>query len=361
MSSLHSRPRSTASVQSRVIRANRGDDETNSTVSSLTRSSLLSRRRRSVDSSHSPREIPDGSDKGHSVGRGWGTLKSNNITLFLLGALALTLQLHGKTSQDLSSRHSEGRRELLSYSASFTHSNSLVQKSEHERVYPDTEGTTVTNFADADADDAAEQEEAPSLREREHDLQFHRMLQENFYQEVAIPNDMLDDERAEDGAGENEVTSAVKGDVQEETYQSQIANYHTLPRYSLPSALSQISTYRTSFALLIYSPDDTFYVIYSRKHVWSSAVGKLGKAINSLTHILRNEFGKELDGFKERGEELVLPLSSGDYPLIADTDCVRENEKSDKSCVDFGEGVAPVLHFGSVFRRPFFPNMIAMP
>ena len=90
-------------------------------------------------------------------------------------------------------------------------------------------------------------------------------------------------------------------------------------------------------------------------------MGKLGKAINSLTHILRNEFGKELDGFKERGEELVLPLSSGDYPLIADTDCVRVNEKSDKSCVDFGEGVAPVLHFGSVFRRPFFPNMIAMP
>lgn len=97
-------------------------------------------------------------------------------------------------------------------------------------------------------------------------------------------------------------------------------------------------------------------------------MGKLLRAIYSLTYLLRLEFGDLLEKKRLTGQEVVIPVSSGDYPLIADTECVGRNLGEDHGvCVDYsgggltvddedgsGErmmdfGLAPILHFGSVF------------
>ena len=59
-----------------------------------------------------------------------------------------------------------------------------------------------------------------------------------------------------------------------------------------------------------------------------------------------------LEEMAERGHELVIPVSSGDYPLVSDTNCVREKLSENGSCVgnDGDLNLAPILHFGSVFR-----------
>ena len=85
-------------------------------------------------------------------------------------------------------------------------------------------------------------------------------------------------------------------------------------------------------------------------------MSKLTKAMQSLTFLIRLEFGTELEQMRKNGHELVIPVSSGDYPLVSNVQCVRNNLKTNESCVATvaeGErpgGLAPVLHFGSVFR-----------
>lgn len=59
-----------------------------------------------------------------------------------------------------------------------------------------------------------------------------------------------------------------------------------------------------------------------------------------------------------------MGVSSGDYPAMADLECIYRDQ--DVPCDDVSEGSsgggglskAPVLHFGSVFRKPMFPNMV---
>ena len=74
--------------------------------------------------------------------------------------------------------------------------------------------------------------------------------------------------------------------------------------------------------------------------------------MHSLTYLLRLEFGQQLERMRTMNRELVIPVSSGDYPLVSDTACVRDNLNKNGSCVkdDAGLGLAPILHFGSVFR-----------
>jgi hypothetical protein len=205
-----------------------------------------------------------------------------------------------------------------------------------------------------------EQSDSEELAES---LQFHRLLQAAFAPDVTIPVDMIDDE-SNDAA---ESTTASSSSIT--SYNSLLSTSSPLPHYTLSSCLDQISTYRTAYALLIYDPQsDQFLTLYSRKLVWSSAVGKLLRAVHSLTYLLRLEFGHLLEVKRQMGQEVVIPVSSGDYPLIADTECVGRNLGEDHGvCVDYrdlgltvddedgrGErmmefGLAPILHFGSVF------------
>jgi hypothetical protein len=148
------------------------------------------------------------------------------------------------------------------------------------------------------------------------------------------------------------------------SYKSLISSSIQLPQYSLQSALSQKNIYRASFALLVYDPsNDEFYILYSKQYPWISSVGKLSAAMRLLTHMLRLEFGHELERMRELNQELIIPVSSGDWPNLsgASLECVRNNLESGSSCVDDSNGMAPIFHFGSIFRQSVFPNMIGMP
>ena len=58
----------------------------------------------------------------------------------------------------------------------------------------------------------------------------------------------------------------------------------------------------------------------------------------------------------------MLAVSGGDYPAV-DTSlygaCISKN--GERPCENSLLEHAPIMHFGSVFRNPLFPNMIAMP
>jgi hypothetical protein len=300
------------------------------------------------------------------------------MSLLLLVAIVMMLQYHGDYENEGGEDEEETRRALLSphksYYASFTHDNSLSVSriSTLDESRPKSNTRVTRREQESHLVDIPEEEPVVlSPQERRESLQFHRMLQTHYQiddkDHMDIPLDMMADSDASstttDENSKKQVDKQVASPNNIPTYSSLIADSAPLPSYNLPSALRQISTYRTSFALLIYDPtDDEFYVLYSRKHIWSSAVSKLLRAMHTLTYLLRMEFGDVLDGMRRKGRELVLPVSSGDYPLVSDTECVRENLSKDESCLSEDEGgLAPVLHFGSVFRRPVFPNMIAMP
>jgi hypothetical protein len=149
-------------------------------------------------------------------------------------------------------------------------------------------------------------------------------------------------------------------------YETLITNSQPLPKYDLPSLLEQIQHYSNTFTILIYDPqDDTFYALYSKKHHWASANEKLMKALKSITYLIRKQFPEKLK------KELALGISSGDYPAVKITECVRlhsgvasghekrlvQEKKEVKDCS--GDGAAAVMYFGSTFRHTVFPNMIS--
>mmetsp|Transcript_39501 Transcript_39501/g.83066 ORF Transcript_39501/g.83066 Transcript_39501/m.83066 type:complete len:676 (-) Transcript_39501:67-2094(-) len=145
-----------------------------------------------------------------------------------------------------------------------------------------------------------------------------------------------------------------------------------LPAYTIEDALESSKTFANTFGLLVYYPDeDAFIALYSRRHYWVAGCNKLIKSFKSLVYLLRNVFPERFQGKKSK--ELVIPISSSDYPGIRNV-CFDHFRRTldqstppgwkqlvaeDKNCY---QNVAPVLHFGSVFRQPhFLPNMISMP
>lgn len=165
--------------------------------------------------------------------------------------------------------------------------------------------------------------------------------------------------------------TSVSSTPQPTTYESLIASSQPLPKYTLSSLLTQLQHFSNTFTVLIYDPPtDEFYALYSKKHHWASSNEKLIKALASVTYFIRKQFPQYLT---ENAHELAIGISSGDYPAVKITDCVRYNSgvafgseerqlgrnKKGVSCVEEGEGVAPILHFGSTFRHVVFPNMIA--
>lgn len=357
--------------------------------------------------------------------------------LLLLSACLMLLQFRNDDNSGSVQNRPEGqeilgddRRALKSYYASFTHDNSLSAPrsgsgssfGRMKDIKPDNNhldqvvasaidksSQRTPPHSNSDAQESTlwellDEDEHMTPQERQESIQFHRMLQEHFNSDtndqIDIPIEMVVDEEPDTDEKQQQHQELFHGRMnkkshssnnnQIDTYSSLISSSQNLPRYNLSSALQQISTYRTAFALLVYDPPtNEFYILYSRKHMWSSAVTKLTRAMHSLTYLLRLEFGQQLERMRTLNRELVIPVSSGDYPLVSDTACVRDNLRKNGSCVkdDRGLGLAPILHFGSVFRwvwtvdlylihdffylwyltffllirRPMFPNMIAMP
>lgn len=125
--------------------------------------------------------------------------------------------------------------------------------------------------------------------------------------------------------------------------------------YSLLNVLHTLPHFHDTFAIVIYDPPtDRFVLHYSTNMRWTSGCKKLVKSFKTLANSLRIiNPGR----FHAGAPEFALAISSGDYPGIKWSDCLLR-QRSD--CLDEFE-LAPVLQFGSTFRRALVPTMIGMP
>merc|ERR1719253_1632102 len=93
---------------------------------------------------------------------------------------------------------------------------------------------------------------------------------------------------------------------------------------------------------------------YSTKMRWTSGCKKLVKAFKLLAHSLRLVNPAR---FHQHAPEFALAISSADYPSIEWSDCLLQQRLDCHSA----DELAPVLQFGSVFRRNLLPTTIGMP
>ena len=183
-------------------------------------------------------------------------------------------------------------------------------------------------------------------------------------QVTAMTNDG-DDHAAEEHEDEDEDTGIM-------THSRLIGKSLPLPQYDIEDAIRTSKIYENTYALLVYDPEkDAFYMLYSKRHYFVQGVYKLINSFGRLTNLLRRIFPERFQGVKS--DELVIPISSGDYPAVKNQclDHFRGKGKkqtwrdlmASKAKATCGDGnPAPILHFGSVFRQPhMFPNMIGMP
>ena len=129
----------------------------------------------------------------------------------------------------------------------------------------------------------------------------------------------------------------------------------SLPAYSLENVLQAIDIYHDNFAVVVYDPEeDKFIAFYSEKHRWVSGCAKLLNSFKILANSLRLMYPNR---FKSgTSSEFAIAMSSGDYPGVNRLKCIRQGNFPCAS-----EEIAPILHFGSVFKDRVIPSMIAMP
>jgi hypothetical protein len=155
------------------------------------------------------------------------------------------------------------------------------------------------------------------------------------------------------------------------SYSHLISTSTPLPRYTINDALFSSTVYTHLYALLIYDPaTDKFISLLNRNHYWFSEKSwelRLFDCLRYLPFLLRETFPERFLNGIGNGE-LVIPISSGDYPAVANIDCLQRNNINNSegttasSTAPCSNSFAPVLHFGSTFRNPtFFPNIIPMP
>jgi len=155
----------------------------------------------------------------------------------------------------------------------------------------------------------------------------------------------------------NMVTSDANNNPAITTYTHLIHNEIELPKYTLQQVIQEAQTMRSKYAILRYDPHtDKFTGYYSKYERWVPGCYKLMHSLSALTVLLRTIFPER---FTRNSPEFIMGVSSGDYPAMADQECIYRDQ--DAPCdVSEGSGLnkAPVLHFGSVFRKAMFPNMV---
>ena len=138
------------------------------------------------------------------------------------------------------------------------------------------------------------------------------------------------------------------------TYTHLVRNEMELPKYTLQHVLKEAQTMRSKYAILRYDPTTDQFTAYYYKHErWVTGCYKLMHSLSALTVLLRTIFPKR---FTPNSPEFIMGVSSGDYPAMTDQECLYRDQ--DEPCDVSGGLKAPVLHFGSVFRKAMFPNMI---
>ncbi len=155
-------------------------------------------------------------------------------------------------------------------------------------------------------------------------------------------------------------TAKAEASFETATYTDLIRDNLPLPTYSLQNAIDAAEIYKSKFSLLRYDPtSDKFIGYYFKRHDWGGGCMKLANSITILVQMLRSQFPER---FTPASPAFVMVVSSGDYTDVAYKygSCIRR-EDEDAPCDESLLTAPPVLHFGSVFSQPHFPNMIAMP
>jgi len=233
----------------------------------------------------------------------------------------------------------------------------------------------------ATVDDTEDEEDALLMEEMKMEDHFRRKLfseQEEISEEdaelLSIPGeDAMSSSVASDGSGQATIASSSssvsKGKVVSHT--NLIDTHQPLPSYTIEDAIRTTKMYEHTFALLVYDPtSDSFLGLYSKRHYWVSGCEKLLSSFRQLAYLLRKIFPERFQG--KNSKELVIPISSGDSPGVKAgcLDHFRKQADNPRTPPGWRElvglncdnHIAPVLHFGSVFRQPhLFPSMIAMP
>jgi hypothetical protein len=84
--------------------------------------------------------------------------------------------------------------------------------------------------------------------------------------------------------------------------------------YTLEDALSESNTFKKIFALIVYDPpSDKFIGLYSKDHQINGMGARLIHSTRTLVYMLRHIFPER---FTPDKPELVLAISSGDYPSV---------------------------------------------
>jgi len=226
-----------------------------------------------------------------------------------------------------------------------------------------------------------EEEIKSEMEEQQHEF-FHRILtpivEEAFGKEddeiLAIPSDedmiMLRNNNSNENIAAPLVVVPVSNDARSATpYAHRIDANQSLPPYAIVDAIESSKMFDHNFVLLVYDPeDDVFYGMYSKRHYWVPGCQKSLNSIKYLAYFLRKTFPARFRG--KMSDELIIPISSGDYPEVLNI-CIdhfsrqqqtTHNQKVAQRLCSHQNTIAPILHFGSVFRHDsMFPNMIAMP
>lgn len=128
-----------------------------------------------------------------------------------------------------------------------------------------------------------------------------------------------------------------------------------LAAYNLENVLQTVPYFKATFGVLVYDPTtDKFILHYSNNMRWVAACHKLVNSFMLLANSLRTIMP---DRFTPQSPEFALALGSSDYPGLEYTDCIRAKRTD---CFPEGE-LSPIMQFGSVFKEPIIPTMIAMP
>ena len=129
---------------------------------------------------------------------------------------------------------------------------------------------------------------------------------------------------------------------------------YTISPYNLTDVLLSADIFDNNYATVVWDPaEDRFIGYYSHRHWWVHGNTKLMFSIKKMTYMLRATFPWRFQ--KGINPEFAFGISSGDYPAVTATKCVLE--RTSLPCKE----TAPILHFGSAFRKPLFPSMIPMP
>lgn len=181
------------------------------------------------------------------------------------------------------------------------------------------------------------------LEEMQYEAQLHRYLlktldeshlMEDYEYDAAPPNN-------EEETSQGEGTSPI-GTKKQTPFMASLSSY------TLEDAIHEADVFRFTFAVMIFDPtSDKFLGYFSKDHQWRSSFVKLQSSMRHLSFMLRRTFPER---FTASSPEFAMAISSGD------------NAQVHLSKIPHSGGVAPVLHFGSVFSdETLFPNLIAMP